>query len=314
MDGRLPREEHFRWLLSQRLPGFEVRDLTPILDELRLIKTPREIELIRQSTRLHGEAILEAMRSTAIGVTEYELESVAKFIFHRHGAQGEGYQPLMHSGTNSYFNHLHAGRRPIEDGDMLLFDYAPDVGYYVSDMGRMWPANGRFNATQRELYGFYLGFYEAILHSIRPGLTPQQVKQEALTKIDPLLASTRFSKPIYEQAARQFVEGYREAARSPTIRLGHWVGMAVHDVGSDTGPLRAGMVLVIEPQFRVPEERLYIRLEDMILITGSGVEIMSDFVPRDIERIEQVMHEPGLLQSYPRLFAPARSSRSVALP
>jgi Xaa-Pro aminopeptidase len=165
----------------------------------------------------------------------------------------------------------------------------------------MWPADGRFNPVQRELYGFYLSFYEAILHHIRGGVTPHQVKQEALEEIDRILSQTQFSKPIYRQAAEQFVEAFREGARSADTRLGHWVGMAAHDVGSDSGPLRPGMVMVIEPQFRVPEERIYIRLEDTILITEDGAEIMSDFVPRDIQGIERLMREEGILQRHPLL-------------
>jgi Xaa-Pro aminopeptidase len=301
LDGLVPRERRFRDAVARLLPGWEVRDLIPVLDGIRLIKSPREIALIRESTRLQGEAILEAMRSTEPGVTEAELAAVGKFIFSRHGSQGDAYYALVHSGTNSYFNHFHAGSRALRDGDMVLYDYGPDVGYYASDMGRMWPANGRFSPAQRELYGFYLGFYEAILHRIRPGVTAQQVKREALVAMDSLLARTRFSKPTYAAAERAFVEDYRRSAENPNTTLGHWTGMAAHDPGQSAGPLRPGMVFTIEPQFRVPEERLYFRLEDMILITENGIEIMSDFVPRDIASIERIMRERGILQAYPRL-------------
>jgi Xaa-Pro aminopeptidase len=301
LDGGVPRERRFRDAVARLLPGWEQRDLHPVLDGIRMIKSPREVALIRRSTRLQGEAILEAMRSTEPGVTEYELESIGRFVFHRHGAQGEAYYPLIHAGTNAYFNHFHAGRKAIPATDMVLFDYAPDVGYYVSDMGRMWPAGGRFSPVQRELYEFYREFYEAILFAIRPGLTAQQVKREALTKIDPLLERTRFSKPVYEAAARRFVEDFRRSAENPASGLGHWTGMAAHDPGAWSGPLRPGMVFTIEPQFRVPEERIYLRLEDMILVTDDGVEIISDFVPRDIAGIERIMREEGLLQRYGRV-------------
>lgn len=301
LDGGAPRERRFREAVARALPGWEQRDLHPVLDALRMIKSPREVALIRESTRLQGEAILEAMRSTAPGVTEYELESIARFIFHRHGAQGEAYYPLVHGGSNAYFNHFHAGRRAIPASEWVLYDYAPDVGYYVSDMGRMWPAGGKFSPVQRELYEFYREFYEAILHAIRPGLTAQQVKREALRKIEPLLARTRFSKPVYAAAARRFVEDFRRSAENPASGLGHWTGMAPHDPGAWGGPLRPGMVFTIEPQFRVPEERIYLRLEDMVHVTESGVEIMSDFVPRNVEGIERIMREEGLLQRYPAL-------------
>lgn len=185
----------------------------------------------------------------------------------------------------------------MKEGDFLLMDYAPDIGYYMSDITRMWPVNGRFNAWQRELYTFYLATYRAILDRIRPGATPAAIRNEAASEMDAILARTRFSKPLYEKAARQFVESYRRGSSS----LGHWVGMATHDVGSDIGPLRPGMVFTIEPQFRVPEENIYIRLEDLIIIGEEKAEIVSDFLPLDIASIEKVMKEEGMLQRYPRL-------------
>ena len=179
-------------------------------------------------------------------------------------------------------------------------DYAPDVGYYMADVTRMWPVNGRFSPWQRELYGFYLACYRAILNHIRPGVTAQVVKQEAVRDMEAALATTKFSKPEYERAAREFVTSYKQSATNPRTSLGHWVGMATHDVGSDTGPLRAGMVFTIEPALVVPEQKIYVRLEDMIVITGSGARTISDFLPTDIPGIEKVMQEEGLLQRYPR--------------
>lgn len=300
-DGRPSRRDHFVSLLCERLPGVQVEDLSPIVDHMRLVKSPREIDLIRTSTRLQGLGIMEAMRSTQPGVTETELEAPSRYIFQQHGAQGDAYYALIHVGANAYMAHYHAGIRPARDGDMILMDYGPDYEYYTSDMARMWPANGRFNAVQRELYTFYLTFYEAILNRIRPGVTAQQIKQEALEEIDAYVAAATFSKPEYGRAVRDFVEAYRESASNPWTRLGHGVGMGVHDVGRNTGPLRPGMVFVIEPQFRVPEEKIYIRLEDTVVVTDEGVEVLSEFVPRDIPNIERLVREEGMLQRYPRL-------------
>ncbi|HYO91569.1 MAG TPA: M24 family metallopeptidase, partial [Pyrinomonadaceae bacterium] len=234
------------------------------------------------------------------GQMEYELDAVAKYIYYRHGAQGDAYYSLIASGRNAWWPHYNAGKRKMLDGDFLLMDYAPDVGYYMSDVTRMWPVNGKFNAWQRELYSFYLDCYRAILKSIRPGVTASTIMQEAALEMERVLARSRFSKPIYENAARQFVASYKEEAQDPQASLGHWVGMATHDVGDDSGPLRPGMVFTIEPQFRIPEEKIYIRLEDMIVITDKGADILSDFVPMDIPAIEKLMREDGILQRYPR--------------
>jgi Xaa-Pro aminopeptidase len=298
-DGRPSREGRFVQLLATRFPRFQVQDLAPILDRLRLIKSPREIALIKRATRLAGLAIEEAMRSTVPGTWEHELDAVAKFVYYRNGAQGEAYYSLIASARNAWYPHYNAGKRQMKDGELLLFDFAPDVGYYMSDVTRMFPVNGRFSPSQRELYGFYLGCYRAILKAIRPGSTPAAVKEEAVVEMERLLAASKFSKPEHERAAREFVTSYKGPADAPA-RLGHWVGMATHDVGDDAGPLRPGMVFTIEPALRVPEEQVYIRMEDLVVITETGAEVVSDWLPMDMDAIERVMKEDGMLQRYPR--------------
>jgi Xaa-Pro aminopeptidase len=294
-DGRPSREGHFINLLRERFPQFEIRDLSPTLDRLRLIKSPREITLIRKATRLSGLAIMEAIRSTRPGLVEHELDGISKFIFFREGARADAYYPLIASGPNAWYPHYHKSQRQMRDGELILMDVGPDVGYYSTDVTRQWPVNGKFNAWQRELYGFYLAYYEAILKAIRPGEV-SAIRKEAAREMEKILAGWKFSKPAYEKAAREFVAGYRE---SQSASLGHWVGMAVHDVGPVDGVLRAGMVFSIEPQFRVPEEKIYIRLEDMVLITENGAEVLSDFVPRDMAGLERLYQEEGLLERYP---------------
>lgn len=297
-DGRPSREGHFVDLLRTRFPHFEIKNLTPLVDQLRLIKSPAEIALIRKATRLSCFALMEGMRSTKPGMFEYELDGMAKFIYYRNGAQGEAYYSLIASASNAWYPHYNAGKRQMQDGDFLLMDFAPDVGYYMSDVTRMWPVNGKFNQWQRELYDFYLACYQAILQAIRPGVTASQIKQEAVKVMESVLAQSKFSKPHYQTAAKNFVDSYRESANNPETYMGHWVGMATHDVGIHTGPLTAGMVFTVEPALRVPEEKIYIRLEDVIVITETGKEIVSEFVPMDRAGIEKLMAEKGLLETY----------------
>lgn len=299
-DGGISRGDRFLQEVKTRFPLFELRDFSPILDALRLIKSPREIAMIRQSTRLAGLGLIESMRATRPGLMEYELDAVAKYVFYRNGAQGEAYFSLVQSGPNAMFPHYNAGKRMMQDGDFLLMDFAPDVGYYMSDVTRNWPVNGTFSPTQREIYGFYLGCYQAILKSIHPGLTAQTIKQAAVQQMEALLSAAHFSKAIYQQGAAEFVKSYKQSASSPQTTLGHWVGMATHDVGPYEGPLKPGMVFTIEPALRVPEENINIRLEDMIVITEKGAENLSAFVPMEIADIEKAMQGDGMLQRYPR--------------
>ncbi|MBI5281826.1 MAG: aminopeptidase P family protein [Candidatus Solibacter usitatus] len=295
-DGRPSREGRFVQLLRERYPQFEVKDLSPVLDRLRLIKSEREITLIEKATKLAGLSMIEGMRSTAPGQSEHELDGVAKFIYFRNGAQGEAYNSLVASGQNAWYPHYSAGKRRMDSGDLVLMDFAPDVGYYMSDVTRQWPVNGKFSAWQRELYGFYVACYEEMLKAIRPGVPVKQIKQESGEAMGKILAGMTFSKPEYEKAAKRFV-----AAWQMSPGLGHSVGMATHDVGSLGDELKPGMVFTIEPALTVPEEKIYIRLEDLIVVTEKGIRAPSGFVPRSIEAVEAEMKKPGLLKTYPRV-------------
>jgi Xaa-Pro aminopeptidase len=290
-DGRLSREAAFIARIKAHATKSVIKDLDPILDGMRLIKSPREIALIREATRIAGLGIMEAMRAGEPGMFEYELEAVADYVFKKHNAQGIGYFALVAAGRNASWPHYHAAQTRIQNGQMVLFDYAPDYKYYTSDVTRMFPIDGTFTPGQRELYGVYLKLYQALMTCIRPGLPPEILK-EAVTKMDAILASTAFTNPKNKDAATRFVEGYRKASQSGRSSLGHMVGMEVHDV---TAPmpagLRPGMIFTIEPAMTIPEDRVYIRLEDVILITEKGYENLSSFVPVEPAAIEKLMAE-----------------------
>lgn len=294
-DARPSREAWFRDKLTAQAPGVTFKSLDPILDRLRLIKSPGEIALIRESTRLAGLAMMEGMRSARVGMKEYEIEALGDYIFKQHNAQGAAYFALVAAGTNAAWPHYHASQATLKDGELVLFDYAPDYKYYASDVTRMFPANGRFTPAQRELYGTYLRLYQALMTSIRPG-PPRAILQDAVKKMDAVLAATTFSEAKHREAASRFVEGYRQRAAATTGRgsLGHMVGMEVHDVTAPFDELKPGMVFTIEPALTIPEDRVYIRLEDVILITADGYENLSSFVPVEPEAIETLMAEPGL--------------------
>lgn len=299
-DGRISREAHLRGLINARAPALEIKDLSPILNTMREIKSPAELALITRATKIGGEALIEAMRSTAPGLAEFEIDALAQFIFVRHGAQGEAYRDIVASGPAAMNPHHRAGDRIMNAGELVLMDYCPDLGYYRCDVTRQWPVNGKFTPDQRDLYGFYLGVYEAVLSNIAPGRTAQQILQAALPTMDKVLAAAKFSKPLYAEAARQFVDRYRsQAAKGGS--LGHAVGMATHDFGGGSGLMRPGMVFTIEPALTIPSEQIYIRLEDMIVITPTGATMLSDFVPRSIAGVEKTIAEPGLLQQYGRI-------------
>ncbi len=277
--------------LSLRYPQVEVRDLSPLLDAARLYKSGHELELMRRAARLCGLAVIEAMRSTSPGVYEYELEAVADFVFRQGGARGAGYEAIVAGGANAWHGHYNANDAPLRSGDLVLMDYAPDVGYYTSDIGRMWPVDGTYALWQRELYGFVLDYHHELVSRIRPGVTPEDVLADAAVAMRARITATTFSKPHYRAAA--------EAALEFPGHLSHPVGMSVHDVGDYRGrPFEPGLVFSVDPMIWVPEERLYVRVEDTVAVTDDGVENLTGFVPLELDDVEATMREPGLLQAW----------------
>jgi len=293
-DGRIPREARLVELLRARFWRSQIKDLTPILDEMRSVKTPREIALLRRAAQIAGRGLLEAMRSTRPGIYEYQLEAAARYVYLMNGARLEGYRSIIAAGDENIWNmHYYRNSKQIRADDLILMDYAPDYHNYVSDITRMWPANGKFSPTDRELLGFVLTYRNAVMQRIRPGVMPAQIREETKVAMQPVFARTTFSKPIYEQAAHRLVD-------TGGGIFSHPVGMAVHDDGDySNGPLAPGQVFSIDPQLRVPEESRYLRYEDVIVITSNGYENFTAFLPTDLSELEMLVGQSGILQKVP---------------
>ena len=290
-DGRGSREEAFIAHLKTAAPQSEIKDLDPILDELRAIKSPREIAVLREATRIAGLGIIEAMRDARPGMKEYELQADAEYVFKKNGAYGPAYFALIATGENTWYSHYHRNTRAIDAGDLVQFDYAPDYKYYSSDVTRVFPASGKFSPRQRELYTIYLRLYQALMSSIEVHARPADVIKTAAGKMDAIFNQYPFTDDRIKKAAADFVARYRNSRANS---LGHNVGMEVHDVRNTSGTLEPGQVFTIEPAMQIAEEHLGIRLEDMILITETGYENLSGFVPIEIADIEKLMKRQGL--------------------
>ena len=286
-DSHIPREALFKKLLSDRFPAFEIRDLSPLLDAMRVVKSPQEIEVIRKATQIAGLGIMEAMRSTAPGVYEYQLDAAAQYIFYQHGAQGDGYPAIIGGGTNAYMGHYFRKTDVLSDGDLVLMDYAPDYHNYTSDVTRIWPVNGTFDPAQTALYEYIVAYRDALFRHLKPGVTSDEVLDRAAADMEAYLEAKSFGRPTHLKAVREGIK-FRGHFQHP-------VGMAVHDVGVvHRIPLQPGMVFTIDPMIWIPEERLYIRIEDVVVITETGAENLSAFVPSSIRDVEKTIKEEGL--------------------
>jgi Xaa-Pro aminopeptidase len=290
-DGRGSREEAFIEHLKAASPQSKIENLDPILDELRGTKSPREIAIIREATRIAGLGIMEAMRDARPGMAEYELQADAEFVFKKYGAYGPAYFALISTGSNTWYSHYHKNTAKLDDGDLVQFDYAPDYKYYSSDVTRVFPASGKFTARQREFYSIYLGLYQALMTSIRVHARPSDIIKDAVVKMDRVMAVYPFTDDRIKATATQFVDRYRNSRANS---LGHNVGMEVHDVRSPAETLEPGQIFTIEPAMQIADEHVGIRLEDMLLITEAGYENLSAFVPVEIADIEKMMTRHGL--------------------
>lgn len=279
-DGRQTREGQFIQVLKEKFPGVEIRDCSPLIWELRTIKSRAEIEIMRKAARIGVKAATELMRATRPGMYEYEVAAVFEYICKKEGAQELAYNIIISSGENHPYVHYYKHDRRLKDGDFLVVDAGPDLNNYDTDISISFPANGKFTARQKEVYEAAKAVHEACLEVYRPGLTGgEQVRQE----VEEILKKQGFdlTKDYFQRMKGSF---------------GHYVGMAVHDVGGGPMTLKPGMVFANEPLAIYPAENLGVRVEDTVLITETSCEVLTAGIPRQVKDIEALMKKDGLPQ------------------
>ena len=272
LDGRESREDalarHLRERYAER--ELEVKDLTPELWDMRVIKTPEEIGAVRRASRASAVALREAMRSTRPGLGEWDLDALLTWQQRRAGADGPAYAPIVGSGANSLVLHYNFSSRRMRDGEVVLVDFAPEVDHYVSDVTRTWPVGGTFDDRMVPIYDAVLAAQEAAIAAVRPGAA-------------------------YRDIGRAATGVLRERGYSCPHGICHSVGMAVHDPGRMGGELRPGMIFTIEPGIYDQETGIGVRIEDVVLVTEEGCEVLSADCPKTRVEIEALIAEEGIL-------------------
>ena len=251
-------------------PQLTFQDIAPVIDSLRAVKTPEEIEVMRRNGRISAEGVRQAMLATKPGAFEYEIEAAAMAAILKSGARSAAYAPIVGSGPNSCTWHYDENSRRVEAADLVLMDFGADLDHLAMDITRTWPASGRFTAEQKEVYRVVLEVQKACIEAYRPGATPQDVRDH--------VAKVMKAKGIDPRG----LEG----------GFGHGVGLSVHDVPLG-GALKPGMVFAIEPALYYPEKAIGIRIEDTVLITKDGCEVLTKDVPKEIEDIERLLAGPA---------------------
>jgi len=291
-DTRLTRSAQFIDNLRRQFPRIEVRDLSKHLDEMRLVKSPAEVAMLRRAGKLCAQGVVEAMRATEPGVIEYQLDAVMRYHYLAGGATDKGYHAIVASGPNIYHGHYSANNRKMENDDWVLVDCAPDYRHYTSDIGRMWPVNGTYSPWQRALYGFVVEYHKALLAAIRPGRMKEEIHAQVAEQMAERLKTWPFATDSQREGARRMLEFKGH--------ISHSVGMSVHDgSGHYSRPLQEGMVFSVDPQCWIQEEKVYVRCEDTIAITADGIENLTSAAPLELDETEAMVRRKGMLQAFP---------------
>lgn len=278
--GHEPEVSRILERIHAAVPRLALADVSPMLDELRWVKSPYEIKRLRQAGRVGAAAVAEAIKGTRPGMYEYEIAAAAQYVNTRLGARGDAFPPIVPSGPLAPIVHYMDNTRRMQAGELVYLDYGSDWQYYNSDITRTWPVSGRFTAEQERMYRCVLDARNAIIAAMKPGVTVSGLKQVAAA--------------VYAR------HGYAQAFEATGRYIGHFVGLAVHDVVDLVGPEAAekpfvtGTVFNVEPVLEFPERKIHIRLEDTVVITGNGADNLTGGVPAEVEPLYALIRQKGV--------------------
>ncbi|MBI1851563.1 MAG: aminopeptidase P N-terminal domain-containing protein [Planctomycetes bacterium] len=262
-DDRPSREDFFAKVLKEKYPAWPVENLSPVLHTMRVRKSPAEVAAMRRACEITAVGLTEAIRACAPGRFEYEIAGIATGAFLREGAYGPAYEPIVGSGPNSCIIHYSDDHRRMEAGDIVVMDYAAEFSNYAADVTRTFPVSSRFTPRQREIYELVLRAQTAALAACKPGATVGEVNGAA--------------KKIVDEA--KLGKHWRHGTS-------HLIGMGVHDVGNFPQKLEPGVALTVEPGVYIGDESLGVRIEDVVVITETGYDLLSASMPKTVAEIE----------------------------
>ena len=252
--------------LCVRYPAAHPRDVTPYIDAMRNIKTPQEISVLRRNGVLSAEGIKQGIAHAHPMLYEYQIEAQADYVFRNGGASGWAYPAIVGTGDNINTWHYFNDRRQIQANDLVVFDFAADLDHMAMDITRTFNISGKFTPEQAKWYAVDLECQKAVIELLKPGNTYEQASDAGKA----ILAKYGEEKQWY---------GFP----------GHFVGLATHDVMLPKGPIKAGQVVTVEPIVEFPEKKMHFRVEDTILITDKGSDILSSGVPKELSEVEKLV-------------------------
>jgi len=273
--------------VKRTLPSVRVKDLTPILGDLRWTKSPKEIEIMKRACAITAEAYKESARIAKPGVWEYQIDALCDYVFRRNGCDGNAFL-IIGSGPNSCILHHSSNDRQMKDGDLVVIDIGAIYHATSTDLTRTIPVSGAYSPEQKKIYNIVLEAQKKAISMVRPGVTLAQLHQAAMDVI---------AKAGYEKYFIHFLSHTLNGgiANKPTS-----LGLSAKLVPNATNlaadkPLEPGCMFTIEPGIYIPEKNLGIRIEDDILVTRNGCEILTKDAPKEIDEIEKLMKEKPVI-------------------
>lgn len=268
-------EQVFASEIQTKYPHVQIKNIYFDICKLRTIKSPEEVDIIRKAISFSNLGFQSMLQNTHVGVMEYELEAHFDFAIKRNGAK-MAYPPIVGKGMNATIMHYTSNNQPVEDGELILTDVGAEYQYYKADITRTFPANGRFTERQRKIYDIVLKAEMDTIASVKPGVQHAHLN-EVTCKV--------LAEGLKELG---LIVDDKELKQYYFYNVSHYLGLDTHDVG-EYGILEPGMVLTIEPGIYIPEESLGIRIEDNVLVTDDGCEILSNDIIRTADEIEAFM-------------------------
>jgi Xaa-Pro aminopeptidase len=278
-----------------------IHDAHTLLDEMRLIKDAQELATMRRAAQISTGAHQRAMRATKPGRAEYEIEAELLHEFRRHGAQAPAYTPIVAGGANACVLHYVQNDALLKSGDLLLIDAGCEVDGYASDITRTFPVSGVFSTAQRDVYQMVLAAQAAAIAAVRPGAA-WNVPHDTAVRV---LAQGLVDFGLCQGSVETVIES-GDYKRFYMHRTGHWLGLDVHDAGdykrdNQWRALEPGMVLTVEPGCYirpgkgVPPQfnNIGVRIEDDVVVTTSGHEVLTLAAPTAVADIEALMRAGG---------------------
>lgn len=280
------RQERFIPICREKFPLHHYERSAPLMHQLRSIKSPFEIELIKNACNITEKAFRRVLKFIKPGVKEYEIEAEILHEFVRNQSRGPAYQSIVASGKSACILHYIENSRECRDGDLLLMDFGAEYANYAADLTRTVPVNGKFNPRQKAVYNAVLKVMKEAKNMLRPGITLAQYNQEVGKIMESELIGLGLLKKEDIQKQDKNAPLYKKYFMHGTS---HFLGLDVHDVGNRFEPIKKGMVFTCEPGIYIREEGIGIRIENDILVTDTEpVDLMAG-IPIEIEEIEHLM-------------------------